>query len=41
MEKNGVIIAGGNGRGDAMNQLSQPWGLYVDDDQTVYIADCG
>ncbi|CAF3209705.1 unnamed protein product [Rotaria socialis] len=40
-KKNGVIVAGGNGRGDAMSQLSQPWGLYVDDDQTVYIADCG
>ncbi len=25
--------------GDGINQLSHPYGLYVDDDQTVYIAD--
>ncbi|CAM4967822.1 unnamed protein product, partial [Rotaria socialis] len=37
--QNGVTIAGGNGYGDATNQLSYPDGLFVDDDQTVVIAD--
>ena len=38
--QNGVTVAGGNGNGNGLNQLSNPWGLYVDDDQTIYIADC-
>ncbi|CAF1381126.1 unnamed protein product [Rotaria magnacalcarata] len=37
--QNGVTIAGGHGKGDATNQLSGPHGLFVDDDQTVVIAD--
>ncbi|CAM4934353.1 unnamed protein product [Rotaria socialis] len=37
--QNGVTIAGGNGAVDATNQLSYPQGLFVDDDQTVVIAD--
>ncbi|CAF5016163.1 unnamed protein product, partial [Rotaria socialis] len=37
--QNGVTIAGGNGQGDATNQLNWPLGLFVDDDQTVVIAD--
>ncbi|CAF2152048.1 unnamed protein product, partial [Rotaria magnacalcarata] len=37
--QNGVTIAGGNGWGDATNQLYYPYGLLVDDDQTVFIAD--
>ncbi|CAF1621153.1 unnamed protein product, partial [Rotaria magnacalcarata] len=36
----GMNIAGGNGEGDATNQLYYPQGLFVDDDQTVVIADC-
>ncbi|CAF5126723.1 unnamed protein product, partial [Rotaria magnacalcarata] len=39
--QNGVTIAGGNGSGDATNQLREPYGLFVDDDQTVVIADFG
>ncbi|CAF3458588.1 unnamed protein product, partial [Rotaria socialis] len=38
-KQNGVTIAGGNGEGDATNQLNHPYGLFVDDDQTVVIAD--
>ncbi|CAM4950461.1 unnamed protein product [Rotaria socialis] len=38
-KQNGVTIAGGNGEGDATNQLYRPYGLFVDDDQTVVIAD--
>ncbi|CAM4976008.1 unnamed protein product [Rotaria socialis] len=37
--QNGVTIAGGHGEGNATNQLSGPCGLFVDDDQTVVIAD--
>ncbi len=32
-------MAGGNGYGNGINQLYNPWGLYVDDDQTVYVVD--
>ncbi|CAF1500767.1 unnamed protein product, partial [Rotaria sp. Silwood1] len=39
--QNGITVAGGNGRGSEINQLSYPWDLYVDDDQTIYVADCG
>ncbi|CAF4683096.1 unnamed protein product, partial [Rotaria socialis] len=38
-KQNGVTIAGGHGKGNATNQLSFPRGLFVDDDQTVVIAD--
>ncbi|CAF1188226.1 unnamed protein product [Rotaria sordida] len=37
--KNGITIAGGNGQGSGINQFSKPCGLYVDDDQTIYVAD--
>ncbi|CAF2080064.1 unnamed protein product, partial [Rotaria magnacalcarata] len=37
--QNGVTVAGGNGAGGATNQLKEPCGLFVDDDQTVVIAD--
>ncbi|CAF3460145.1 unnamed protein product [Rotaria socialis] len=40
-KQNGVTIAGGHGNGDATNQFNWPWGLFVDDDQTVVIADYG
>ncbi|CAF3403038.1 unnamed protein product, partial [Rotaria socialis] len=39
--QNGVTIAGGNGYRAATNQLHFPFGLFVDDDQTVVIADFG
>jgi sugar lactone lactonase YvrE len=32
-------IAGGNRRGSQLNQLYSPQSIYVDDDQTIYIAD--
>ncbi|CAF3861225.1 unnamed protein product [Rotaria sp. Silwood1] len=38
-QQNGITVAGGSGRGNGINQLSNPWGLYVDDDQTIYVAD--
>ncbi|CAF1548944.1 unnamed protein product [Rotaria sp. Silwood1] len=38
--QNGITVAGGNGLGSETNQLYWPCGLYVDDDQTIYVADC-
>lgn len=32
-------MAGGNDVGDGLNQLDQPFGLFVDDNQTIYVAD--
>ncbi|CAF1330002.1 unnamed protein product [Rotaria sp. Silwood1] len=40
-QQNGLTVAGGNGQGNGINQLSYPLGLYVDDDQTIYVADQG
>ncbi|CAF2758874.1 unnamed protein product [Rotaria sp. Silwood2] len=37
--QNGVTVAGGHGEGNATNQLYSPQGLFVDDDQTIVIAD--
>ena len=39
--QNGVTVAGGNGCGNAINQLDCPYGLDIDDDnQSIVIADC-
>jgi DNA-binding beta-propeller fold protein YncE len=37
--QNGITVAAGNGEGDGGNQLCDPFGIYVDDDQTIYVAD--
>ena len=38
--QNGVTVAGGNGYGNATNQLYYPHGLHIDDDnQSIVIAD--
>ena len=40
--QNGVTVAGGNGRGSAVNQLHGPFELDIDDDnQSIVISDCG
>ena len=36
---NGVTVAGGNGQGNAANQLYQPDGVYVDGSGNVYVSD--
>ncbi|CAF5146657.1 unnamed protein product, partial [Rotaria sp. Silwood1] len=36
--QNAITVAGGNGRGSETNQLNRPFGLYVYDDQTIYVA---
>ncbi|CAF1292469.1 unnamed protein product [Adineta steineri] len=35
----GIIVAGGNGKGNKLNQLNSPGFMFVDDDQSVYISD--
>ncbi|CAF4980334.1 unnamed protein product, partial [Rotaria sp. Silwood1] len=37
--QHGITIAGGNGQGNSLNQLSYSWDIYVTDNQTVYVAD--
>jgi DNA-binding beta-propeller fold protein YncE len=38
-KQHGITIAGGHGDGNQLNQLSYPCGVYIDDDQTIYVAD--
>ena len=38
-QREGVTVAGGHGPGDGTHQLQYHYGLFVDDDQTVYISD--
>jgi sugar lactone lactonase YvrE len=38
-KQQGITVAGGNGGGDGLNQLFLPQDIFIDDDQTIYIAD--
>ena len=38
-DKNGIVVAGGNGRGNQLNQLNWPTFLFVDEAQAVYVSD--
>ena len=38
-DKNGIIVAGGNGQGNQSNQLNYPTYLFVDEEQAVYVSD--
>ncbi|CAF4226096.1 unnamed protein product, partial [Rotaria sordida] len=38
-DKNGTIVAGGNGYGAGLNQLNWPDYIFVDQQQTVYVSD--
>ncbi|CAF3835226.1 unnamed protein product [Rotaria sordida] len=38
-DKNGTIVAGGNGKGADLNQLNSPGYIFVDQQQTVYVSD--
>lgn len=37
----GITVVGGNGKGDSVNQLNQPYGIFLDTDKNIYIADNG
>ncbi|CAF3830159.1 unnamed protein product [Rotaria sp. Silwood1] len=38
-EKNGTVVAGGNGKGDHLNQLNSPGYVFVDRNYSVYVSD--
>ena len=38
-QKNGTLVAGGNGQGNHLNQLNNPTHLFVADDHTLYVSD--
>ncbi|CAF1648718.1 unnamed protein product, partial [Rotaria sordida] len=38
-DKNGTIVAGGNGKGAGLNQLNCPYYIFVDQQQTAYVSD--
>src|SRR4029079_9220158 len=35
----GMVVAGGNGAGEGLNQFNQPYGIFVDSMKTIYVAD--
>ncbi|CAF1264280.1 unnamed protein product [Adineta ricciae] len=35
----GITVAGGKGFGDKLDQLADPYGIFLDDNDTIYIAD--
>src|SRR5262245_39294666 len=37
--RQGVTVAGGNGAGNAANQLNDPCSVFVDGDDNIYVAD--
>ncbi|CAF1214591.1 unnamed protein product [Adineta steineri] len=38
-EPNGILVAGGNGKGSHLNQLNYPSYIFVDDDHSIYVSD--
>jgi sugar lactone lactonase YvrE len=38
-DQNGTIVAGGNGKGNNLNQLSYPTFIFVDEDYSLYVSD--
>ena len=38
-DRNGTVVAGGNGKGSDLNQLQVPIDLFVDREQNVYVSD--
>ena len=38
-DKNGIVVAGGNGRGNQLNQLNRPTYLFIDEEQAVNVSD--
>ncbi|CAF0715462.1 unnamed protein product [Adineta steineri] len=40
-DTNGILVAGGNGQGNRLDQLNQPWSIFVDEENSLYISDSG
>ncbi|CAF2035287.1 unnamed protein product [Rotaria magnacalcarata] len=38
-DKKGILVAGGNGEGDGVNQLNYPTCIFVDQQQNLYVSD--
>ena len=38
-DKNGIVVAGGNGQGNELNQLNFPTYLFVNEEQALYVSD--
>ena len=38
-DTNGTVVAGGNGKGNQLNQLNYPIYLFIDEEQAVYVSD--
>ncbi|CAF1624460.1 unnamed protein product [Adineta ricciae] len=38
-EKNGTLVAGGDGQGNKLTQFNEPHFIFVDDEQSVYVSD--
>ena len=38
-KREGIIVAGGNGRGNKLNQLNNPTHIFVDREETIYVSD--
>ncbi|CAF1126392.1 unnamed protein product [Adineta steineri] len=38
-ERKGTIVAGGNGKGNHLNQLHYPTHIFVDEDYSIYVSD--
>ena len=38
-DKNSIVVAGGNGQGNQLNQLNWPTYLFIDEEQAVYVSD--
>ena len=37
----GIVVAGGNGKGNCLNQLCEPWYIFVDRNHSLYVSDWG
>ena len=40
-EKNGILVAGGNGKGNHLNQFNHPMNIFVDQNDSIYVSDMG
>ncbi|CAF1137066.1 unnamed protein product [Adineta steineri] len=39
-KQNAITVAGGNRKGQGLNQLNFPYGIFIDQKKTIFIADC-
>ncbi len=40
-DQNGTIVAGGNGKGNHLNQFNHPTFIFIDEDYSLYVSDAG